>query len=233
MDNSESENIWDLLQLTAKPTRTRTIDYARLLGLIDVPLNKRSFIKIGGMQYTPINFFHTRKPESLKRKINRWKRNGKKLNLNTLFIELARSKFISGKIGLNIIEIPTNRSEVRPIFFTTGTTFFLLLLSKDSEIKNIFDADSFQWKTFNCVVIRLSEKKFWSVFGSWAHKAMTDPSLDLDHGLFEFTLLDGMNLLDITVKSWRTKNKKLYYNTLRSFIVAFGQFLENHTLNGI
>lgn len=219
MNKPKDDNIWEKLALYGGVKTPRTIDYSRLLVLLDLPVNPRNSIKLSGITYTPLTF-KPRKPESMKRKLNRWKK-GDSSKVSIREVQKTLEKNVISKLGdVQLIEIPTNRSSWRPIFFTDNKNVYLCLtLTKSNKVRALTKQyDGFAWKGFSCKIVRVSKSLYWRNLGKWAYYSMCHPDKELDHGLLEFTLLNGLNLLDIQSSGWKKRNCEYYKDSIESFI---------------
>ena len=220
--SKESESVWDAI-LLGKSKEPSTIHFARLFALLDLPIKSRSDLKINGVSYIPITF-ENRNPESIKRKLNRWRQQNQGLNLSKEIQNLVDQKYSQYKFA--ILEIPTNRESICPLFVRTESTFFVLLLLNDVQAEFRFrKVPGFRWDKYECKVLKINKRKFWEKLGEWSHNAMSDPIRNADSGLFEYVLLNGLSMADLKETTWRARHKGFYSPTISSFTVALKKFL--------
>lgn len=223
---NQDEDIWNSI-LLGPSQKTSTIHYAKLVTLFSFPIKTRNIIKLGKHSYIPI-IFKPRDPNSVKRKLNRWKK--KKMNFRPQeeIINIIKEKF--SKSELTLIELPTSRQDVCPLFLISKNSFQLILLTKiplgPKKRRSLHSRPGFSWSGYYCVVFNLTPRKFWTTLGFWSRNSMQHPWLELDRGLFEYVLLDGLNMADLSRTNWKTKYKGYYFPTLLSFLKNLLTFFE-------
>jgi hypothetical protein len=221
---NDTINIWDELLLASSREPT-TINYARVLAFLDLPIKSRNIVKMEDISYIPITF-QIRNPESIKRKLNRWRQKHSKLDLLTEIKSRIEGKAPPSKI--TIIEVPTNRDPWCAIFVLMNNASFVLWLLNDSELEyRARKYPGFRWDKYDCKVIATGKKKFWESLAEWSHRAMQDPIRNADSGLFEYILLNGLTMADLKETTWRAHHKGYFTPTLTSFLAAFAKFFES------
>lgn len=225
------DTVWDYLFLHGKSKTPTAINFAKVLMVLDLPLKKRDCVTFGNLLYIPMKFT-PRNPESIKRKLNRWKKKNSALDSQRNLVRLLQKSLFLDLERINLIEIPTTRSNLIPLFLVTKDLFLLILMTKDSKISEVLSkGDCFIWKNYSCGVISLTKTKFWTTLGSWSLKTMSDSHKDLDFGLFEFVLLNDLNLLDIESRSWRRQYKGYYSESILSWMTSFTDFFATKNLS--